>query len=169
MEADELLAALTRPSPASGESSSVAEHGHASPLLSSWPAFVPAIHVFDDAKQDVDSRDEPAHDDIGVFDPERRLVPSAEKLSPDSPALAGEGRVGDRAASSDLAGAAASCCRIPHLDPPPQAGEEEGRARRACKNLTAPDRPAFPSPPRADRRCAARACRRSSARTGRAA
>ena len=53
---------------------------------SSWPAIVPAIHVFAAGKQDVDARAKPAHDDRSVCNPSCGLVGRAQEFSPDSPA-----------------------------------------------------------------------------------
>jgi len=39
------------------------------------------------AKEGVDAREKPAHDEFELFNPPRRLVEGAEKLSPDGPAL----------------------------------------------------------------------------------
>jgi hypothetical protein len=63
------------------------------PLLSSWPASVPAIHVFGARNEGVDARNKSAHDDFGLFDPPRELGFMAERIPPDSPARAGRGRV----------------------------------------------------------------------------
>ena len=60
--------------------------GQRDSFSSSWPAWCRPSTLFGAAKEDVDARDKPAHDDFGLFASPRRLVARAEILSPASPA-----------------------------------------------------------------------------------